>query len=468
MTAARSAPGPTGQAVDPAEPTDPGATGAPAVSDPAAADTTGGRRSSGAWWLAALLVAAAVLVSLQVHASPILSPIDEFQHIDYLARASHFSIPREGDLVGQETMRAEACRKVDAVFTAPACDATNLTPEQFQEFGVDTAASDPPLYYVTGGLVARGLQHGFGMDFVTAGRLVGVLWLWLAVIFTWLLLSEIGVPLAARAAAIGLMLASPAVLQSTTTVTSDATLLAVGAGLMWATVRWERGRLPLWVPALIAGLGAAAKETNLVAVGVAVVYLLLRALLHRDAVRRAVVASIIVGGAGLAVSGAWLVAFDARARVDARTLDMNRRFHVESLQADNILDSSRAMFPPVAFPATPPPLRTPFTSAVADVTNWLLIGGLLSAVFYARRGGRLEAAAVAALVVLLVSGPLLVVTTFVFSSTYFPVPARYGLGVVPVLILLLATALRKRAVQTVVSLLAGSAVLYTAIELALH
>ena len=47
MTAARSAPGPTGQAVDPAEPTDPGATGAPAVSDPAAADTTGGRRSSG-------------------------------------------------------------------------------------------------------------------------------------------------------------------------------------------------------------------------------------------------------------------------------------------------------------------------------------------------------------------------------------------------------------------------------------
>jgi hypothetical protein len=48
---------------------------------------------------------------------------------------------------------------------------------------------------------------------------------------------------------------------------------------------------------------------------------------------------------------------------------------------------------------------------------------------------------------MVLSGPLLVIADFATDHEYFPIPARYGLSIVPVLIVLLASCLRKTSIR---------------------
>ena len=53
-------------------------------------------------------------------------------------------------------MREEACRGVDSPgFVTPPCRDPELRPEQFQELGINSAATHPPTYYAVTGWAAR-------------------------------------------------------------------------------------------------------------------------------------------------------------------------------------------------------------------------------------------------------------------------------------------------------------------------
>lgn len=53
------------------------------------------------------------LVALHMGAYRMVSPIDEFQHLDYLDRAAHLHLVRSGQTVGELAMHEVSCRGMD-------------------------------------------------------------------------------------------------------------------------------------------------------------------------------------------------------------------------------------------------------------------------------------------------------------------------------------------------------------------
>ena len=92
--------------------------------------------------------------------------------------AGLLDLVRRGDLFGEEAMREEACRGVDAAFLPPPCDARTLRPQEFQEGGFNPAYIHSPGYYVVAGFGGRLVDRVPGVSSPVVGaRLMGALWL---------------------------------------------------------------------------------------------------------------------------------------------------------------------------------------------------------------------------------------------------------------------------------------------------
>ena len=225
--------------------------------------------------LGGCLSLAAVLVLMHLRVYTTLSPIDELQHLDYVDSMTRFDIVRSGETVGPVAMREEACRGVDSPgFATPSCDAPVLRPEQFQESGINTAATHPPVYYLTTGAVAEVVDAVPGVEsFLAAARL---LWLGFGLALIFALARRLGANVMSAAGACLLLAATPAVLHSSTVLTNDAPSLVVGSLLFLAGLGVLERRLhPGWLAAA-AALATSIKVTNIVAVG-AVLFLLVLA-----------------------------------------------------------------------------------------------------------------------------------------------------------------------------------------------
>ena len=236
-------------------------------------------RQPGTWILLALVLFGGLLVGLHVHRYTQISPIDELQHIDYMYKVHNGHLVPAGDKFGQDAMREEACRGIDAPLndSLPACDSKRFHPADFQEAGYNTAYIHPPTYYAIEGTIGWVLQKFTGVDsLVTTARLVGALWLAIFTVCMWFLMDDFEIPLLARATVIVLVLTSPTVLHASSTIQPDGTALAAGAAMVLATLRWEKGRWHWIVPALVGVVAVSLKVTNGLVVGLCVLYLILR------------------------------------------------------------------------------------------------------------------------------------------------------------------------------------------------
>ena len=427
--------------------------------------------------LTALVLLAVVVVSGYVRSYPMLSPADELQHIDYLDRASGFGLVRAGDKFLEPSMREQACRRVDAAFDTkvPDCDERNLAPEDFQEDGFNTAYVHPPTYYVVTATIGRVVDVTPGItSWVTAGRLVGALWLGAAVVLTWFLLASLGVGLVSRVPLIVVMVCAPVTMFATATVTPDATALATGAGVLLAVVLWERGRAHWLWPAAACAFAIACKATNGIGVLVALGYLVIRYLqvrraqssegtLDRDveldagseaggiavATRHDVRDYIRVGVWMLVaiamVSIAWLATSRAAQDIDPSTIPMVARFSVDSIGYTELRGNLTAGFTPLNGSYLPPFLREERTVRTFNVWGNVVVGaGAVIGLAYSMAGSRLRAVAISAVVVCALAGPMLVVANFVLSGIFVYIPPRYALSALPALLAATAVALERR------------------------
>lgn len=107
----------------------------------------------------------------------VLSPVDEMQHLDASIKASQgrWVLPR-GEKFGPEAMRLEACHGLfgDAI-AVPACSSPTLSPDQFQEYGYNSAAGRISPYYPVTGYGAALLERLTSWDFLESARAVNVL-----------------------------------------------------------------------------------------------------------------------------------------------------------------------------------------------------------------------------------------------------------------------------------------------------
>jgi len=437
--------------------------------------------------LLALVVLAAALVVLYVRAYPTISPADESQHIDYMLKVSHGHLVARGDLLGQQALREETCRRLDSPFDVkvPRCGRPrHLNPPVFQEGGYNTAYIHPPVYYAIDGLLARGalaVTPGHH-DVVTFARLLGALWLAAAVVLIWFVLGEFETPIAIRAVLIVLLLTAPTVLHFSSIVNPDGSALATGAAVLLATLRYER-RAGSWVPlAVLSAFAIATKATNGFGVGVCLIDIGVRWLQHRsarqglgdepqaklrDRKRYLVVAGALIGG--LAVTGlVWAGISSAIAHVPSNQIPMIRRFSTHSFPIKGLQFDWRDALSPLRAAYVPRFLKSARIVRIAEIVDVLVIAGTLVGIAFSEHGSRLRAVAIAALVAMLLVGPVVVTFNYLAQGIWFrpgTVP-RYGLSILPAALVAATVSLRQRVVLFGASVLAGLTLISTILQMA--
>jgi len=441
------------------------------------------------------MVLALGLVIGHVHSYTEVSPIDELQHLDYLIRAGDGHLVGLGELFSQQSLRLETCHRLDAEFDAkvPSCvtDASiQLDPTAFQESGYNTAAIHPPTYYAIDGLLARGIAATLPVkdDPLTNGRVAGAVWLMAAVGALWLLLRELGANRILASALIAITISTPTVLFAAATINTDGTALLCGSLLVWAVVRWERGRLPLWIVLAATALCAGTKVTNLIGVAVVVLYLLIRcnwsSITSTGASPAAAstgtsTAAATSGGSGsdrrssqtgfiaqlkafcwsnrrrllpvlwtsmvaVVVSGIWQVVAQSIATVPGADIPMTQRYAVTSFPMSQFIGSWRQTFDPLFGPYLPAFLRTDLVILTSGLTALLLVVLVIVAMVRSPKGSRQRALACASLGAAVIAGPAIVLFNFGFQSVYVEIPFRYALVAVPALVASAVAVLRGR------------------------
>lgn len=424
--------------------------------------------------LAALVLVPAVLVVLHVVAYPRLSPIDEQMHIDYLSRAPGVQPVVSGTQLGQLAMREEACRGIDSGFTPPPCDSPTLSPAQFELGGYDTAYIHPPTYYSLTAILARGLRSVTGLSsLVTAARLVGALWLATGLLVTYAAGRALG---ASRAALVGMALLAAslqAVLFFSATVTPDVGSLLVGGLALWLVLLWEKHPSRWWLPPLAGLVAVAIKLQNAAVVLVLVLYLLLRAVRRwrpeggssgRLVRSPHLLALLALGAAAVVVAGVWSGLVAAGARVDPNDLPMSALGATHTFPLHGVVLALGGFLPPTDPAYVPAALAAAPALSYAKVTAWVLIAGVVSWAVFAveanggaaggaassgavQAGSRLVDLARAVLVVAILGAPLFVVLNYVLYRQYYDVPPRYGMTLLPAMLVLAAAAARRRWAQ---------------------
>lgn len=426
-------------------------------------------------WLACLacLVLATFTLVLSMRTG-VFSPLDEQEHVDYMDQLFHGHLVRHGDLLEPATLREISCRGLDFPgYVPPPCNTPTLTPLPYPAGGYNTVTAHPPGYYAVTGVLAEGLQKlGVFRSIVTAARAATLGWFLAGVLLTWLAMAEFGVAVFQRTVILALIIVAPTVIAADTRVTNDATALAVGAGLLWALARWERGAQRGWPLVAFAALAAVTKSTNCIAVGVVVLYLLLRFVRQRvngggRSRRDAMILAVQGAGIALLLSAVW-VKVSAAIAVTSSIDTVNRQFYVDSLGLSTLIGESTSLFTPVGSAANviAPLEGHQLVPTLVFLLNLLFAGACVGAIFWGRARGRLESLGVATLGMLLVSGPVLSFLLFHADHLFYRNPARYGLSTLPMLAVLLGRALEKRVAALVVAAFTAPAVIYTLVILA--
>ncbi len=425
----------------------------------------------------ALTVISLLLVGLHIRAYETLSPIDELQHVDYVIRAGEFDIPRRNEQVGAEAMAEAACRSVDAPgYEGPPCGLDEYDPNDFQENGFNTAASQFPPYYVITGVSARVLTAvGVFDSKVTAARTLGALWAASAWSVVWYLMAVLGIRRSARAVAVALLITTPLIVfHAGATVNADVSLMLCGALAMLATVKFEMGRFRAeWLILTFVGLYFV-EATNILAIATCAVYLVVRRGLDTSFSWRVRLAPLLVLPAlvffRLSIADRVHNALfppapreRASERLSAAPMFVNHR--TDEVSIEKVLAQLESTFTPVRNPYFSPPLRSQLTIAGVQLTNWVLIALMFATAFIVVVSARLTWWARVTVAALLAAGPFYTFYFAYFSNQDFPAPARFALPLVPMIAVVVAAALQSRAAWWAASIVAAVTALNTVMQL---
>lgn len=419
---------------------------------------------------AVLAVLSIVLVSVHVATYDKLSPMDELQHIDFLLKAP--AQVRAGEKVSDEAMEVQACRGLDYDMPLPPCVVDgDYDPDDFQEAGYNTASVNTPVYYTATKVVAA-LVAPFspGDELFDDARLAGSIWLALGVLLTFAAGRRLGIAPWPLAAVLVAVISSQTVLFLSSTITPDATALAVGAGAVWTVLWWEERPARRW-PVLVAMLALALtiKMTHVVVWFAVGLYVLLR-LVELYRVRRggeeragpdSVTASpraLLLGAAALVVTVgvvlAVVSAYQARLAIpDAGVPPMQRMFTVDFLDPVQVVVSIGALLNPLQSALVG--VGSNELSLIGQrVAGFLILAGLVGTAVLGTDRGRARTLAQAGLLTGLAAGPALVLVSYLAQGVFIPPPPRYAITLVPLMVLVTAHGLRSTSSRVWVSLAA--------------
>lgn len=431
------------------------------------------RSPAGALALLSVIALALLQVALLIDRYPQFSPVDELQHADYMIKAAHGQLLRRGDTIGPEATREAACRGiVDPNRVVPDCTTNRERPPWLvEQTGVNSEEIQPPVFYVITGVLARGIRAVLGMSsIVTAGRLVGGLWLAAGAAVLWALLGRMQVKPVARWGVTALVACSPQMLGVAAVINNDVTALVAGAAVLLAAVAWEQRSLHGGLVLAVVAAAISIKPTNVVGVGVAAGYLVIRALVLRDRADRQVPAMLRMGAAMVGVAAltglGFLALHEAIARAGPDANPNTAFFKTDNVPAELVVRAIPNGITPTRDPFLPPFLATTAVRTIARAGHWVLLGATIVVIAAAARRSREWPLALSALAACALAGPAYVILNYVASHIYFNIPPRYALSAVPGLAVVLAAVLRRPLAARVLAGLAGLGSLVVLVTLA--
>lgn len=397
-----------------------------------------------------------------------LSPIDELQHLDYVIKAgSGQFVLNPGELIGEDAMRIEACRGIDAQFTPPSCDAAELSPEQFQEMGINTAADGiPSPYYIMTGVIHLPLTW-IGLDALDSARTVSLFWHALgATAIALIIISATGS--AFLGGSLGTLTGVlPHVLSQSSTTNPDSWALL--AGSCFAALAIYRSRLTTrWFLGLctLATLACWFTKPNwILLLGIPALAVFTDALVHRSRDRWLRLLGVIGVGALTASLQVLLVARSARLAVGQPQAPMDVYLRVSDTnpfeRASAVASSLNAFVPFNHIPVVDP-LSGRVLMSIAFVWGVVLSGGAVMSALNQRFSGDAFNIGLAGALILLLS-PLMTYLGQFLGGYFFAYPARYSFMVVPALVIALAcwTPMRLRSLASAAAASAVAMVLLT-------
>jgi hypothetical protein len=254
---------------------------------------------------------------------------------------------------------------------------------------------------------------------------------------------------------------------SSATISPDATGLFAGALVLGAVFAWEDGRLGVWAPAAAVACSLALKFTHIGALGVAVVYLAVRALQQADLrawrtderVRRHAGAVVAVVGVAFVMLAVWSVIQAVVAKLPQAEIPMADSLRGHGFPLADLLGQVNAVVSPLKAPYFAPVLRTPYVLSLNNVLDLAALVAIASTAVFAVARSRERAVALAAGVAMVALGPVTMLSSYVSTNTVTATPTRYGLPILPAVVVAALPAMERTWVRRVVAAVAAVAVL---------
>lgn len=421
------------------------------------------RSRGGAWrfwrsdWVAivALIVASLAVVVVHVPQHSLNSPFDEYVYIDYLHKVPTQFVVRQGEDTGTFARIYVAChgtRMVD--FLPPDVCAQKKTADNIYPMnGLSSADIYSPVYFASTWALAQPLVLLGDVGLVNAGRYVGACWLALAAVFLYLTLRRLKVH---RGLAVGLgllLVGSLPAYWSNTYISTDAAGLAAGSVLVYLSfqVADSKRRAGLWF--ILASMAfTLIKVHNFSAVALTALFLVLtasvaafrepgqtRARLARGVRDPRLVIGIVAGFAALIAQISWM---SVRAAI---SLGPSANQGVATLITPTALVHEVLKFLPGVIDGGIDPARLG-TSAfvIAAIGAWIVVAGVIGAVAVERTGSRTSLFAISTLIAVLTAAPALAIATRASAGFYFDLPVRYGIALIPALLVCAGTVFTRK------------------------
>ncbi|MGO4595432.1 hypothetical protein AB4Z18_16580 [Leifsonia sp. 2TAF2] len=429
-------------------------------------------------WVPLALVFASLVLGFTVtaHHTQALSPIDEWVYSDYLDKLPGQVFMPRGQEIGPQALEHMACVGVRAYGPmGPKCGSDySAHLDKFPQAGITSADAYTPLYFVMTWAGAKPIQLVTGVSLLEAARFTGPFWLAGGMLlFSWLL----GLMRIRPVIVFGLglaVIASPFAWWTFTFVSTDAPVLALGAFMLIAAIKYVRGQWSGWWLPLIAAVATLFKITSILAVLLVTLWLVLEFVARRIRERprrrgfswREALAGRGVDGylmiaacsaiAALVVEVGWLAFRAAIAVGPAANQGVTGRMSLKDLGSQFVNFLPGTVISNVNITGQTA-LGLPIPPFIVEPLSWITIGGVVGAVaiYTWRRANSTLVYSIAALAIL--GAPLLAIALDV-QKTYFPIPPRYGAALLPAFLLSAGLIVRSR--LAMILLVAYPAIVY--------
>jgi hypothetical protein len=274
------------------------------------------------------VIAPVTVLALQINENHKFSPIDEAAHFDYVDRVGDFSIPRQGQPLLNSTLREIACQGNALDVKVPPCDSAHFRADKFPGSS-QYEAQQPPPYYMAAVPLRWVTENVFRIDNkLDATRAVNIFWFVAALLMIWAAGRLMDIDPLALGAGILLLAMAPVVIYTMSTVSNDNTgIFAGGLVALVAAFASRHDRRRMWIALLATGFAVVfLKTTNLFPVAAVSALFAVSAITKRAdgeqwlaTVRRWLRDGGALLAGGIASAGIWTVIHRSLALIDLKT-----------------------------------------------------------------------------------------------------------------------------------------------------